>query len=133
MDGAFRIHLAPEAIQHAGLTFNDPCEIVNDHGAVVGCGIVWRAADKMGASPKAKPARMSETMRDAFGIKEGSQVTLRPASTQITLAEKLTLTDVTSSNDLQPGSNGLEDQRWHGRCTNALCTLEMLRSDPKGC
>lgn len=122
LDGAFRVHLPPEAIQHAGLAFNETCQVTAEDGRVVGCGIVWRAAEKLGSAPKTKPARLTETMREAFGIKEGSLVKLSPHPSEIMLAEKVVLTDV--STHPQAEERGAESQRWRGRCRNALCKLE---------
>ena len=121
LDGAFRIHLAPECMQQAGLTFNEPCQILDENGKTIGCGIAWRAADKMGASPKTKPARMSETLRDAFGIKEGSHVTLQASTAATKHATKLSLTDVTPSERSAGCEDEVDGRRWRTRCAAALC------------
>lgn len=126
LDGAFRVQLAPDAIQQAGLVFNELCEITAEDGRLVGCGIVWRAAEKLGSAPKTKPVRLSETMRDAFGIKEGSVVSLAPHKAEILHADRVVLTDVTT--DLQLAEQDKESKRWHGRCTAALCKLKMPQS-----
>lgn len=121
LDGAFRIHLAPECMQQAGLAFNQPCQILDEHGKPIGSGIAWRAADKMGASPRTKPARMSETLRDAFGIKEGSHVTLQPSDTETKHAAKLSLTDVTPTQRSIGHEEEMDGRRWRTRCAAALC------------
>lgn len=123
LEGALRIHLPPESIQQAGLTFNEPCQIVDEKGKAVGCGIAWRAADKMGASPKSRPARMSEMMREAFGIKEGSLVKIQPVKAEIVHAAKMVLTDVAS--DPSAADTSIEADRWLGRCRVALCKSGM--------
>lgn len=120
LDGAFRVQVPPDAMQPAGLVFNQLCEVQGEDGRAVGCGIVWRAAEKLGSTPKTKPVRLSETMRDAFGIKEGGTVKLAPLTAGILRADRLILTDIT----LHPpaaGHDGEEDERWRIRCAYALC------------
>lgn len=108
-------------MQQAGLTFNEPCQILDEYGKVIGCGIAWRAADKMGASPKMRPARMSETLRGAFGIKEGSHVSLQRSSVKTLHAEKLSLTDVTPNERSTGQEDEMDSRRWRTRCAAALC------------
>lgn len=120
LDGAFRIHLPPESLPAASLTFNEPCQIVDESGKPIGAGIAWRAADKMGAAPKSKPARMSETLREAFGIKEGSLVTLRPGNSPILLAEALVLTDVTPDELVAGHEKEMRDEKWQTRARSTL-------------
>lgn len=125
LDGAFRVHLAPESLSQAGLVFNEPCEILVD-SKVVGFGISWRAADKMGASPKTRPARMSEILRDAYGIKEGSQVVLRPTASRIQVAETLTLTELSSPQEPKAVNDVADGDTWRTRCAFTLCKRNIV-------
>ncbi|KAK4542577.1 hypothetical protein LTR36_006625 [Oleoguttula mirabilis] len=51
----------------------------------------------MGNSPKLRPAKMTDTLRTAFGFKEGSHVTISKTTAHILHADRITLTDVTPS------------------------------------
>ncbi|KAK5676157.1 AAA+-type ATPase [Elasticomyces elasticus] len=125
LEGAFRVHLTQDSLSALGLNTGDLCLITT--GTTTGLGIAWRATDKMGNSPKHRPAKMTETLRGAFGISDGAQVTIGRAKsgTKIVLAEKVVLTDVTPSDYGDPTS--MEDGRWRTRATNLLvCKAEAV-------
>lgn len=73
LDGAFRVHLSPESLDLLGLKVGELCQITGESGGI-GYGIAWRATDKMGNSPKLRPAKMTDALRTAFGFKEGAHV-----------------------------------------------------------
>lgn len=118
LDGAFRVHLSPDALEKAGLKLGDLCLITGENGSS-GYGIAWRAMDKMGNSPKVPPVKMTDIFRNAFGFKEGSHVTIAKSAAKIQRANVVTLTDVTPSdygNAAELDGYG----RWRNKC---VCTL----------
>ncbi|KAK5738418.1 AAA+-type ATPase [Elasticomyces elasticus] len=124
LEGAFRVHLTQDSLSALGLNTGDLCLITT--GSTTGLGIAWRATDKMGNSPKHRPAKMTETLRGAFGISDGAQVTIGRAKTgtKILLAERVVLTDVTPSDSGY--ATGLEDDKWLGRATTTLHECEAV-------
>lgn len=91
------MHVLPDHLEAAGLTHGELCEIVaaDQAGSALGYGIAWRATDRMGSAPKLRPVKMSDVLRNAFGIKEGSQVILARTKARKLRADKIALTDVT--------------------------------------
>ncbi|KAK3664681.1 AAA+-type ATPase [Elasticomyces elasticus] len=124
LEGAFRVHLTQDSLTALGLNTGDLCLITT--GSTTGLGIAWRATDKMGNSPKHRPAKMTETLRGAFGISDGAQVTIGRAKTgtKIVLAERVVLTDVTPSDSGY--ATGLEDDKWLARATTTLHECEAV-------
>ncbi|KAK4916542.1 AAA+-type ATPase [Elasticomyces elasticus] len=124
LEGAFRVHLTQDSLSALGLNTGDLCLITTD--TTTGLGIAWRATDKMGNSPKHRPAKMTETLRGAFGISDGAQVTIGRAKsgTKIVLAEKVVLTDVTPSDSGY--ATGFEDAKWLGRAMITLHECEAV-------
>lgn len=119
LKGAFRIHITPDALQQLKLKVGDVCNIIGEDG-IRGMGIAWRAADKMGTSPKSQPVKMTETMRDTFGFKQGNLVTIeRQDDLAIQPALKVMLTEITP-NDY----DGPDDNRWKNRCRAELSNCE---------
>lgn len=114
LDGAFRVHIAPEALDKIGLKVGDLCHITDEDGSS-GFGIAWRAADRMGTSPKVPPAKISDTLRDTFGFKQGTQITISSCDKKITKAQTVSLTDVTPSD-----YDGVDDGKWLNRCRTLL-------------
>jgi AAA family ATPase len=114
LDGAFRVHIAPEALDKIGLKVGDICQITDEDGSS-GFGIAWRAADRMGTSPKVPPAKMSDALRETFGFKQGTQITISKCDKKITRAQTVTLTDVTPSD-----YDGTDDGSWVIRCRSLL-------------
>jgi AAA family ATPase len=110
LDGAFRVQIAPEALDKIGLKVEDICQITDEDGAT-GLGIAWRAADRMGTSPKIPPAKMSDTLRETFGFKQGTQITISKSDKRKTKAVAVSLTDVTPAD-----YDGIDDDLWLGRC-----------------
>jgi AAA family ATPase len=114
LDGAFRVHIAPEALDKIGLKVGDICQITDEDGSS-GFGIAWRAADRMGTSPKVPPAKMSDALRETFGFKQGTQITISKCDKKITRAQTVSLTDVTPSD-----YDGTDDGNWVGRSRSLL-------------
>jgi len=114
LDGAFRVHIAPEALDKIGLKVGDVCYITDDDGSS-GFGIAWRALDRMGNSPKAPPAKISDTLRDTFGFKTGTQITISSCDKKITQARNVSLMDVTPSD-----YDGADDGKWLNRSRTLL-------------
>lgn len=94
LEGAFRVHVLPESLLQAGLKVGDVCAISSEDGSN-GFGIAWRADDRMGTRPKNRPAKMTETIRSAFGFEEGSTVTIAKTDAKIFRADRIVLSDVT--------------------------------------
>ncbi|KAF2487543.1 P-loop containing nucleoside triphosphate hydrolase protein [Neohortaea acidophila] len=130
LDGAFRIHIPPEQLDVLGLRVGDVCEVSGgEHGTdLLGHGIAWRATEKLGANPKQKPAKMTDTLRHAFNIKEGSHVNLSPSRAKIARADKVVLTDVTPTEFLNGDAAETEDEKWWWRCGHTLSNCEAFAS-----
>jgi AAA family ATPase len=120
LDGAFRVHIAPEALDKIGLKVGDICQITDEDGST-GLGIAWRAADRMGTSPKVPPAKMSDALRETFGFKQGTQITISKCDKKITRAQTVSLTDVTPSD-----YDGTDDGSWVGRCRYLLSEFYLV-------
>ncbi|QIW95283.1 hypothetical protein AMS68_000801 [Peltaster fructicola] len=121
LKGAFRVHLAPETLQHLRLKVGDLCTIIGEDGTS-GAGIAWRAADKMGNAPKIQPAKMSEVLRDAYGFKQGTQVRIEAAATTLRPATRIALTEITPVGY----EAGVDDDRWKVRCVAQLAGVEAI-------
>lgn len=121
--GAFRVHLLPEHLDQLGLKLNDLCEITGENGDAKGYGIAWRAVDKMGTNPKNRPAKLTETLQTAFGIKEGSQIMLYRTDAKVIHADEIVLTDITPNDYAENDPDDRENGRWRGRIAAALCEL----------
>ncbi|KAK5129701.1 hypothetical protein LTR08_002945 [Meristemomyces frigidus] len=117
LDGAFRVHLAPESLELLGLKVGDLCQISGDKGGI-GYGIAWRALDKMGNSPKIRPAKMTQTLRKAYDFEDGSHVTISRTTAQLQHAEQVVLTDVTPSD--YGSAAELENNKWRTCCAYLL-------------
>lgn len=122
LEGAFRVHVLPEHLDQVGLKLGDLCEITDENGEAVGHGISWRATDKMGTNPKVRPVKMTETLRAAYGIKDGSHVNLSRTDAKLVYAEKVVLTDMTEHAEEQEGFDG---GNWPIRIAYALCKLRL--------
>ncbi|KAK1053734.1 AAA+-type ATPase [Friedmanniomyces endolithicus] len=122
LEGAFRVHLSPESLERLDLKVGELCQMSGESGK--GYGIAWRATDKMGNSPRLRPAKMTDTLRAAFGFKEGSHVTIAKTTATIIHADKVTLADVTPSDYANPMD--VEDGRWRGRATYTLLESEAI-------
>ena len=127
LDGAFRVHLLPEHLDQLRLKVGDPCQLEDPDGNLLGHGISWRAAEKMGSAPKARPAKMTDRLRNAYGIKEGSQISITATNSRIEHAGKVTLTDVTPAEYILTNEG---DQRVGNWLCNCAFTLSRLRSRP---
>lgn len=119
LDGAFRVHLSVDSLESLKLTPGELCQISGD---TTGYGIAWRATDRMGTSPKHRPAKISETLRAAFGFKEGSQVTISRTNAKIVHADKVTITDITPSDYGNAAEQ--EDGNWQNRIIGFLTDIE---------
>ena len=127
LEGAFRVHMLPEHLEQASLKLGDVCEITTEAGDTLGYGISWRATEKMGTHPKAKPAKMTDMLRKAFGIKEGSLVKLSRTEAKVVHAERVVLTDVTpDSYHVEGRAEELGEGLWRVRCASALGKLHLI-------
>jgi len=126
LDGAFRVHLPPDSLEKLGLQVGDLCQITGDNEGSLrsGYGIAWRATDRMGNSPKLRPAKMTDQLRTAFGLKEGSHVSIAKTSAQVVQAKKVSLSDVTPSD--YGAAADFEDQDWDLRCHYLLANCEAV-------
>jgi len=77
----------------------------------------------MGNSPKLRPVKMSDTLRTAFGFKEGSHVTISKSISQLSHARKVTLTDVTPS-DYGSAAEADTYNKWRTKCASLLADAE---------
>jgi len=123
LDGAFRVHLSPESLERMGLKVGELCQITGEKESS-GYGIAWRATDKMGNSPKLRPAKMTDTLRAAFGFKEGSQVSIKKTAASLIHADNIVLTDVTPSEYGNPAN--VEDGNWKMRTYGVLAEIEAI-------
>ena len=125
LDGAFRVHLLADDLQHADLTVGDVCEIQDaEREKALGYGIAWRASERLGASPKVRPAKMTERLKAAYGINDGSLVNLVKTSAKLVHAEKITLTDVTPEEYGDGYSQKALMKDWFPTCIYTLSKCE---------
>ena len=122
VEGAFRVHILQEHLDQVGLKLGDLCEISTDEAGkeVLGHGISWRATDKLGASQKVRPARVTNTLQAACEIREGSHVYLRRTNAKMVHAAQVTLVDVTPQAYSKTQEIETEDGRWRLHCIAAL-------------
>jgi hypothetical protein len=64
---------------------------------------------------------MSDTLRETFGFKQGTQITISKCDKKITRAQTVSLTDVTPSD-----YDGTDDGSWVGRCRYLLSKLSSV-------
>ncbi|KAH9827725.1 ATPase family associated with various cellular activities (AAA), partial [Teratosphaeria destructans] len=121
LEGAFRVHLSPEALEKLALKVGDICHITGEQNET-GYGIAWRATDKMGNNPKLRPAKMTDTLKAAFNFREGSQVTIARTTAKIVHADKVVLSDVTPSD--YGDAAELQDDKWRIRASALLANVE---------
>lgn len=128
LEGAFRIHIAPEHIVQAGLTFNDLCEIrdVEGDNRTLGYGIVWRATEKLGSQSK-RSVSVTSKLTSACGIKQGSNIELLPTDKRIVCATKVVLKDHTPS-DFERHSDIDSEDRWSVHCAYQLSESTLLHA-----
>ena len=131
LEGAFRVHLDPQSLQALSLKVGEVCDIADEKGELVGRGIAWRAADKMGASPRLRGAKMSEILRDAFGLKDGLHINIAPTNAIATPAERVILIDVTPVERFNGHEREMSDGRWRNRCISALSASRLPSSKPR--
>jgi AAA family ATPase len=111
--------MPPDTLTQLNLSIGEVCQIDStDDSQTLGYGIAWRATDGIGSSPKVRPAKMTDHLRDAYDIKEGSHVNISKTNAQVVLAEKIILVDVTPSD--YGKREELEDGRWYWRCGSLL-------------
>lgn len=106
LDGAFRVHLPPEALEKLDLKINDLIRIDyhdrDNKTTHTGYGIAWRAADRSGNNPKQRPAKMTDILKAAYGFSDGGQATITKSGTRVLEADNVTLTDVTPLEYINP-------------------------------
>ncbi|EMC92580.1 hypothetical protein BAUCODRAFT_114322 [Baudoinia panamericana UAMH 10762] len=123
LEGAFRVHLTPDSLDKLDLKVGEICHVDGENGSI-GYGIAWRATDKMGTAPKLKPAKMTDTMRTAFGFKEGSHVSISKTKQQIAPATRIILSDVTPTEYANDPTD--DDDRWGVRAHFLLSECEAI-------
>lgn len=128
LDGAFRVHVLQDHLEDVGLKNGDLCEITDaeDCALLLGYGIAWRATDRMGNAPKVRPAKTTDVLRNAFGIKEGSHVNLSRTKGKIVKADKIVLTDVTPEEYSANNGRDVEDEKWWVRCAYMLSKFDIV-------
>ncbi|KAK5169510.1 AAA+-type ATPase [Saxophila tyrrhenica] len=129
LDGAFRLHLSQESLDAAGLKLGEICEITKDDSVTVGHAIAWRAADRARSSTTgAKPVAMSQMLRSAFNVLEGSLVHVRRTTAPRAHATKVVLRDITMPENV-PGGNNPDDGKWKANITYHLVHCEAFTHD----
>lgn len=99
------------------------CELKTDDDAVLGYGIAWRADDNMRTTKgNERPAKMSETLREAFKVSENQHVRLVKSALQRSHANKVVLQDVTPR-EYARAHDDVENGAWRKRADHALGTL----------
>ncbi|KAH0133013.1 hypothetical protein KCU67_g16552, partial [Aureobasidium melanogenum] len=81
LDGAFRVHLTAKDLDLLGLKLGELCTLHSGDGSSA-VGIAWRSMDTS-VKPQLHPVKLSEAMRDAFGFKLGSQITIEKINAKI--------------------------------------------------
>ncbi|KAI4729594.1 AAA-domain-containing protein [Aureobasidium sp. EXF-10728] len=121
LDGAFRVHLTVKDLGLLGLQPNELCIVHSGDGSSV-VGIAWRSLDTS-VKPQTHPVKLSEVMRDAFGIKLGSQITIEKINAKIVHADRVVVTDVSDREKLDLTK---DDENWKNRCAAALGNVEAI-------
>jgi AAA family ATPase len=124
LDGAFRMHLPPDSLIQGGLKIGEVCSVHAEDGTN-GYGIAWRAEDRMGNKPKKRPVKISEVAQNAFGFKEGVQVSLIPAKLKILPAKRVFLEAAACEED-SVGTQDLNDRLWRVRTHNLLGNRRLM-------
>jgi AAA family ATPase len=120
------MHLPPDSLTQGGLKIGEVCSVHAEDGTN-GYGIAWRAEDRMGNKPKKRPVKMTEAAQNAFGFKEGVQVSLAPAKVKILPAERVFL-EAAACEDDATGTQDLGDRTWRLRTHYILGNYSLVVS-----
>ena len=121
LDGAFRVHLTAKDLDILGLKLGDLCILHSGDGSSA-VGIAWRSMDTS-VKPQLHPVKLSEAMRDAFGFKLGSQITIEKINAKIAHADRVVVIDVSDSEKIDLTK---DDKSWKWRCGMALGNVEAI-------
>ncbi|KAG9961992.1 AAA-domain-containing protein, partial [Aureobasidium melanogenum] len=121
LDGAFRVHLTAKDLDLLGLKLGELCTLQSGDGASA-VGIAWRSMDTS-VKPQLHPVKLSEAMRDAFGFKLGSQITIEKINAKIAHADRVVVIDVSDSEKIDLTK---DDRSWKWRCGMALGNVEAI-------
>jgi AAA family ATPase len=121
LDGAFRVHLTAKDLDILGLKLGDLCKLHSGDGSSA-VGIAWRSLDTS-VKPALHPVKLSEALRDAFGCKLGSQITIEKINAKIAHADRVVVIDVSDSEKIDLTK---DDKSWKWRCGMALGNVEAI-------
>jgi AAA family ATPase len=121
LDGAFRVHLTAKDLDILGLKLGDLCKLHSGDGSSA-VGIAWRSLDTS-VKPALHPVKLSEALRDAFGCKLGSQITIEKVNAKIAHADRVVVIDVSDSEKIDLTK---DDKSWKWRCGMALGNVEAI-------
>ncbi|CAD0114281.1 unnamed protein product [Aureobasidium uvarum] len=121
LDGAFRVHLTAKDLDLLGLKLGELCILHSGDGSSA-VGIAWRSMDTS-VKPQLHPVKLSEAMRDAFGFKLGSQITIEKINAKIAHADRVVVIDVSDSEKIDLAK---DDKSWKWRCGMALGNVEAI-------
>lgn len=110
----FRIFIPVDHFDQGGFKLGELCEMTTADDTTVGYGLAWRDTDKM-TQPRVKAVKTTETLRHAYGIKEGDLINFNRTNARIVHAKSVTLRDCTRDE-----SNNVADSKWRIRCESAL-------------
>jgi AAA family ATPase len=119
LDGAFRVHLTAKDLDILGLKLGDLCTLHSGDGSSA-VGIAWRSLDTS-VKPALHPVKLSESLRDTFGCKLGSQITIEKTNAKIAHADRVVVIDVSDSEKIDLTK---DDKSWKWRCGMALGNVE---------
>ncbi|KAI5201116.1 AAA-domain-containing protein [Aureobasidium subglaciale] len=121
LDGAFRVHLTAKDLDLLGLKLGELCTLHSGDGSSA-VGIAWRSMDTS-VKPQLHPVKLSEAMRDAFGFKLGSQITIEKINAKIAHADRVVVIDVSDNDKIDLTK---DDKSWKWRCGMALGNVEAI-------
>ncbi|THY31352.1 AAA-domain-containing protein [Aureobasidium pullulans] len=122
LDGAFRVHLTAKDLDLLGLKLGELCTLHSGDGSSA-VGIAWRSLDTS-QKPQLHPVKLSEPMRDSFGCKLGSQITIKKINNgKIAHADRVVVIDVSDNDKIDLTK---DDKSWKWRCGMALGNVEAI-------
>ncbi|KAI5269079.1 AAA-domain-containing protein [Aureobasidium subglaciale] len=121
LDGAFRVHLTAKDLDLLGLKLGELCTLHSSDGSSA-VGIAWRSLDTS-VKPQLHPVKLSEAIRDAFGFKLGSQITIEKINAKIAHADRVVVIDVSDNDKIDLTK---DDKSWKWRCGMALGNVEAI-------
>ncbi|KAI5245873.1 AAA-domain-containing protein [Aureobasidium subglaciale] len=121
LDGAFRVHLTAKDLDLLGLKLGELCTLHSSDGSSA-VGIAWRSLDTS-VKPQLHPVKLSEAIRDAFGFKLGSQITIEKINAKIAHADRVVVINVSDNDKIDLTK---DDKSWKWRCGMALGNVEAI-------